>query len=126
MKMQETQIEFVVFDAADVIMTSGGGSAATTTMIWLPYEVANGYNKSSYVTGGASYKLGIVPSKPNTSPKEYYKYYSFEHSYNYNDEEEISSFHSNGYQDATPDPIFASIANADSYKRIFDWLNNFQ
>ena len=49
MKMENARMEFVTFDTADVIATSGGGNPVEDklTMIWLPSASVDNYNKHS-------------------------------------------------------------------------------
>ena len=49
MKMENARMEFVTFDTADVIATSGGGNPVedTLTMIWIPAASVTNFNNFS-------------------------------------------------------------------------------
>ena len=59
MRMQKTDVEFVLFDARDVILTSGGGGGHDDdmlTMIWLSSESITNFN----ILAGDGAKLSMT------------------------------------------------------------------
>ena len=60
MKMQNAEMEFVAFDAQDVIMTSTTGGGANAIKFVLSYDLVTGYGSSDFATFGSPSGNAIV------------------------------------------------------------------
>lgn len=115
MKMENARMEFVTFDTADVIATSGGGNPVEDklTMIWIPSASVTNFNNFS--TTDVDLKIG----------EEGWKYYSYGGKLTKNNLWNNADM----TDDRPPENMIFYVNSADDvagYNRILQWLTDHQ
>ena len=117
MRMQKTDVEFVLFDARDVILTSTGGGHDDTTVpiIWLNAESVYNFN---------AIKTNDIDLEIKYAKRDYWSAYTGQ--LFPEDDPEFAEYTVSAYQKSDPPSGIYTVhaGNTDDYNAVLTWLQS--